>query len=59
LFAYFIIKLLQTTSLNRDDKRRTVVPVYGNEDLGKGLLREILRQINLIKEEYEEIRKKL
>ena len=32
------------------DGRRTVVPVHGNEDLGKGLLREILRQINLSKE---------
>ena len=39
------------------DGRRTVVPVHGNEDLGKGLLREILRQINLSKEEYEKLRK--
>ena len=41
------------------DGRRTVVPVHGNEDLGKGLLREILRQINLSKEEYEELRMKV
>lgn len=41
------------------DGRRTVVSVHGNEDLGKGLLREILRQINLTKEEYEELRKKV
>ena len=41
------------------DGRRTVVPVHGNEDLGKGLLREILRQINLSKEEYEELRRKV
>ena len=41
------------------DGRRTVVPVHGNEDLGKGLLREILRQINLSKEEYEELRRKI
>jgi len=39
------------------DGRRTVVPVHGNEDLGKGLLREILRQINLSKEDYEKLRK--
>ena len=39
------------------DGRRTVIPVHGNEDLGKGLLREILNQINLSKEEYEELRK--
>ena len=38
------------------DGRRTVIPVHGNEDLGKGLLREILRQIKLSKEEYEELR---
>lgn len=41
------------------DGRRTIVPVHGNEDLGKGLLREILKQINLSKEEYEELRKKV
>ena len=41
------------------DGRRTVIPVHGNEDLGKGLLREILKQINLSKEDYEELRKKI
>lgn len=41
------------------DGRRTVVPMHGNEDLGKGLLRAILRQINLNKEEYENLRRKL
>lgn len=41
------------------DGRKTVVPVHGNEDLGKGLLREILRQIKLSKEEYEELRRKI
>tara|TARA_Y100000310_G_C20627448_1_gene786748 strand:+ start:1353 stop:1586 length:234 start_codon:yes stop_codon:yes gene_type:complete len=39
--------------------RRTVVPVHGNEDLGKGLLREILRYINLSKKDYEKFRKKV
>ncbi len=38
------------------DGRKTVVPVHGNEDLGKGLLREILKQINLSKEEYDKLR---
>ncbi|MAH51818.1 hypothetical protein CMI37_38735 [Candidatus Pacearchaeota archaeon] len=38
------------------DGRRTVVPIHGNEDLGKGLLMEILKQIKLSKEEYEELR---
>ncbi|MBR9705239.1 type II toxin-antitoxin system HicA family toxin [Candidatus Pacearchaeota archaeon] len=41
------------------DGRRTVVPVHGNEDLGKGLLRTILNQVDLSKEEYEELRKKV
>ena len=39
------------------DGRRTVVPVHGNEDFGKGLLREILRQINVSKEEFEKLRR--
>ena len=41
------------------DGRRTVVPVHANEDLGKGLLREILKQVNLSKEDYEELRRKV
>ncbi|MBU0760822.1 MAG: type II toxin-antitoxin system HicA family toxin [Nanoarchaeota archaeon] len=38
------------------DGRRTVVPVHANEDIGKGLLMAILRQIELSKEEYEKLR---
>ena len=34
------------------DGRRTVVPVHGNEKLGKGLLNEILKQVKLSKEEF-------
>lgn len=41
------------------DGRRTVVPVHGNEDLGKGLLRTILNQIDLSKEDYEKMRQKI
>ena len=41
------------------DGRRTVVPVHGNEKLGKGLLREILKQIKLSREEYERLRTKI
>jgi predicted RNA binding protein YcfA (HicA-like mRNA interferase family) len=37
------------------DGRRTVVPVHGNEKLGKGLLREILKQIKLSREEFEKL----
>ncbi|MBU2576269.1 MAG: type II toxin-antitoxin system HicA family toxin [Nanoarchaeota archaeon] len=39
------------------DGRLTVVPVHGNENLGRGLLREILRQINVSKEDYEKLRR--
>lgn len=41
------------------DGRRTVIPVHGNEDLGEGLLRTILNQIDVDKEKYEELRKKV
>ena len=41
------------------DGRLTVVPVHGNEDLGKGLTIEILKQIKLSREEYERLRKKV
>ena len=37
------------------DGRRTVVPVHGNEKLGKGLILEILKQIKLSKEEFEKL----
>ena len=41
------------------DGRKTVVSVHGNEDLGIGLLKEILRQIRLSREEYEALRRKV
>lgn len=41
------------------DGRVTVIPVHANEKIGKGLLREILKQINLSREEYEKLRKEV
>lgn len=41
------------------DGRRTVVPVHGNEDLGRGLLKEILKQIKLSRDEYEKLRQEV
>ncbi len=38
------------------DGRRTVVPVHGNEKLGRGLLREIIKQIKITREEFEKLR---
>jgi predicted RNA binding protein YcfA (HicA-like mRNA interferase family) len=41
------------------DGRRTVVPVHANEDLGKGLLRAILKQIKISKKEYDKLRQEV
>lgn len=41
------------------DGRKTVVPVHGDEELGKGLLTEILKQIDLPREEYDTLRRKV
>ena len=41
------------------DGRKTVVPVHGDEELGKGLLLEILKQIKLSREEYDKLRRKV
>jgi len=41
------------------DGRRTVIPVHANEDLGKGLISAILKQIKLTKEDYEKLRQKV
>ena len=41
------------------DGRKTVVPVHGNEELGTGLIKEILKQIRISREAYEELRKKV
>ena len=40
------------------DGRLTVVPIHGNEELGKGLLNEILKQVKVDREEYERLRRK-
>lgn len=39
------------------DGRATVVPIHRGEDLGRGLIRAILRDIELSPEEFEESRK--
>lgn len=41
------------------DGRRTVVPVHSGEEIGVSLLREILKQIKLSREEYEDLRRKV
>ncbi len=40
------------------DGRRTVVPIHANENIGKGLLNTILKQIKLGRDEYDKLIKK-
>ena len=37
------------------DGRRTVVPIHGNEKIGRGLLKEILKQLKLTRDEFLEL----
>ncbi|RKL63081.1 type II toxin-antitoxin system HicA family toxin [Thermoanaerobacteraceae bacterium SP2] len=41
-----------------EDGRSTVIPFHG-EDLGRGLIRKILKDIEISIEEYEKIRKSI
>lgn len=40
-------------------KKTACVPVHGNEYLGIGILKEILRDIDVSVEEYEKLRQKV
>ena len=41
------------------DGRKTVVPVHGNEELSTGLIKEILKQSRISRDEYEELMEKV
>ena len=41
------------------DGRATVVPIHKGEDLGRGLIRAILRDIDLQPEEFEKLRREI
>ncbi len=43
--------------INKATQKTTTIPVHGKEDLGPGLLRQILRDINMTVEEYDKLRK--
>lgn len=45
--------------LNKENGKTTVIPVHGNEDLGPGILKDILRDIDLSVDEYEKLRNKI
>ncbi|MFN0118040.1 MAG: type II toxin-antitoxin system HicA family toxin [Elusimicrobiota bacterium] len=41
------------------DGRATVVPIHKGEDLGRGLIRAILRDVDLSPEEFERVRREV
>lgn len=42
--------------MRHQDGRRTSVPIHSGEKVGKGLLRKILRDVNLQRFEFQELR---
>jgi len=44
---------------NSETKKTTTVPVHKNEDLGVGIVKEILKDIELDVETYEKLRRKV
>lgn len=44
---------------NIETRRSTVIPIHGNENLGIGILKEILKDIELDIDVYEKLREKL
>lgn len=38
---------------------KTVVPVHGNEMLARGMINEILKQTNVSRQKYEELRQRV
>jgi len=45
--------------LRHPDGRVTVVPIHKGEDIGRGLLRKIIKDIKISKEEFTEMMKKV
>lgn len=44
---------------NPETKRSTVIPIHRNEDLGVGIIKEILKDIELDIDTYEKLRRKV
>lgn len=42
--------------LRHSDGRRTTVPMHSGENVGVGLLRKILRDVNISRDEFEKIK---
>jgi predicted RNA binding protein YcfA (HicA-like mRNA interferase family) len=45
--------------LNKTSNKTTVIPVHNNEDLGPGILKDILRDIEISIDEYEKLRRNI
>jgi len=45
--------------LRHPDGRVTVVPIHKGEDIGRGLLRKIIKDIKISKEEFTEMMKRV
>lgn len=43
----------------REDGKSTVVPMHKGEDLGRGLIRSILNDIEITRDEYEKLRREV
>jgi predicted RNA binding protein YcfA (HicA-like mRNA interferase family) len=41
-----------------DDGRATIVPVHRGEDIGRGLLRQVLRDLDITPEVFAKLRRK-
>lgn len=44
---------------NEETKKTATVPVHNNEDLSTGLIKEILKDVDLSVEEYEKLRQEV
>lgn len=44
---------------NRDTRKTATIPIHKNEDVSIGVLKEILRDIELSVEDYEKLRRKI
>ena len=56
---YFVRQSGSHAYYRHPDGRATVIPMHKGEDLGRGLIRTILRESDISVEEYERIRKEV
>ncbi len=55
--GFFIVRQESShVRMQHKDGRRTTIPVHSGEKVGIGLLRKILRDVNISREEFEKLR---